>query len=262
MATRRKILVVDADPRAVAAALRRRGWEVQAVRDGSRALHLAVLRPPDVVLVAQDAPIVDARTFVRILRANPRTAAIPVLVTGTVADGERGELEDFLARPFDPDDVPARVEQVMRRPEAGRAVSPDAGLRGDLQEVPLVDLLQMLSANRRSGRLVVDRDGARAEIVLEGGQVTDAVAGTCAGEKALFRLLERRQGRFSFSPQPAAGPGRISRGLEELLLEGARHADEVDRLLPSLPGRDEVLALAAERGARGPRCGAAGRPGA
>src|SRR5512145_1618175 len=115
----RKILIADPDAavvRALAPALRQRGYQVHAARDGSRALQIAILRFPDLVLF-------DARSFVRILRTNPRTERIPVVLSGETVDVDRARLGTYLRKPFNQDEVLARIEQIFRRVEAAKAVS-------------------------------------------------------------------------------------------------------------------------------------------
>src|SRR5512138_348715 len=176
----RKLLVVDPDPgivRALAPELRQRGYQVHAARDGSRALQIAILRFPDLVLLDENAPLVDARTFVRILRTNPRTEHIPVVLTGERDDPDRARLGTYLRKPFRLDEVLARIEQIFRRAEAARAVGDSRDIEGNLAQIPLVDLLQILSSNRKTGRLVVEREGERAEIALAQGRILDARMG-------------------------------------------------------------------------------------
>src|SRR5512146_2072651 len=125
MAPVRKILFADPDPstvRVLAPALRQRGYQVHAARDGSRALQIAILRFPDLVLLDERCPLVDARTFVRILRTNPRTERIPVVLTGDAAAAERARLGTYLRKPLDENEVLARIEQVFRRADAAKAV--------------------------------------------------------------------------------------------------------------------------------------------
>jgi DNA-binding response OmpR family regulator len=244
----RKILIADPDPavvRALAPALRRRGYQVHGARDGSRALQIAILRFPDLVIFDEGCPLVDARTFVRILRTNPRTERIPVVLSGDAPDGDRIRLGTYLRKPLHGEEVLARIEQILRRVEAAKAVSGESReIEGNLAQIPLVDLLQILAVNKKSGRLAVEREGERAEIALADGRVVDAQMGSAAGEKALYRLLTRREGQFAFVPGPAPGAGRIDRKLEELVLEGLRQADEVARLLPSLPQPGDLVELA------------------
>jgi DNA-binding response OmpR family regulator len=250
MAPPRKLLVADPDPataRALAPALRQRGWQVFAARDGSRALQLAVLRFPDLVLFDERCPLVDARTFARILRTNPRTERIPVVVLGEHPDPDRARLGAFLQKPLRQEEVLARADRVLRRAEASRAVAGERGqLEGSLAQIPLVDLLQILGVNRKSGRLVLERGGERAEVQLRDGRIADAAAGAAVGEKALFRLLTRRDGSFAFHAEEAAGPARIERRTDELVLEGLRQADEAAALLPSLPGAADLVELAVD----------------
>src|SRR5512142_1421994 len=244
----RKILIADPDPavvRTLAPALRRRGYQVHGARDGSRALQIAILRFPDLVLFDERCPLVDARTFVRILRTNPRTESIHVVLTGEAVDVDRARLGTFLRKPFNLDEVLARIEQLFRRVDASSAVSAESReIEGNLAQIPLVDLLQILAVNRKTGRLAIEREGERAEIALDEGRVVDARMGAASGEKALYRVLTRREGQFAFVPAAAVGEPRIERKVEELVLEGLRQADEIARLLPTLPQPGEVLELA------------------
>ncbi len=247
----RKILIADPDPetvRLLAPPLRQRGYQVHAARDGSRALQVAILRFPDLVIFDELSPLLDARTFVRILRTNPRTERIPVLLTGEGEDPERTRLGTWLRKPLRLDEVLARVEQLFRRADATQAAGAAADLEGNLAQLPLTDLLQILSVNRRSGQLSVERGGERAEVFLREGRVIDARFGLAGGEKALWRLLTRHEGQFTFAPGEPPGPDRISRRLDDLLLEGLRQADELARLLPALPAPGETVELAVHPG--------------
>jgi DNA-binding response OmpR family regulator len=249
MASARKILLADPDPataRALAPALRQRGFQVHTARDGSRALQITILRFPDLVIFDERCPLVDTRTFVRILRTNPRTERIPVILTGESDDPDRVRLGTYLRKPFSEDEVLSRIDQVFRRVEAARAVSGESReIEGNLAQIPLVDLLQILSVNKKTGRLTVEREGEQAEIALRDGRVLDAALGTVGGEKALYRLLSRHDGTFAFVPgQLGEVAERIDRRIEELMLEGLRQADEEARLEPLLPKPTDTIELA------------------
>ena len=78
-----RILVAEDDP-AVAklyvAFAQSRGHELLLARDGAETLVLAVTEMPDLVWLDIMMPKLDGRDVLKQLKANPRTAAIPVLV--------------------------------------------------------------------------------------------------------------------------------------------------------------------------------------
>ncbi len=252
MAPARKILIADPDlgpVRPLTKALRARGYHVQYAPDGTKALELAVLRHPDVILFDDQCKLIEARSFMQILNTNPRTAGIPIVVTTSSRDtGElRGLREGFLQKPYNLDEVISRIDLLCRRAEAGRELRGDPReIEGGLGQLPLADLLQILSMNRRTGKLVLTHGQVRGEIHLTGGRPVDARTGSIEGEKALFRLIAWREGSFAFMPGPPHPSARIDRQMEDALLEGMRQSDERARLLSALPPLHQLLSVAPE----------------
>ncbi len=250
MAQARKILIADPDlssARTLSKALRARTYQVQYAPDGSKALELAVLRHPDVVLFDEKCALIDARSFLQILQTNPRTDDIPVVLTTTSSDVDHLRVfrEGFLQKPFNLDEVLSRIDHLCRRAEAARELKGDAReIEGGLAQLPLADLLQILSMNRRTGKLTLVNGQERGEILLSAGRPVNARQGDIEGEKALFRLIGWREGTFAFIPGPPAQRSRIDRAMEDALLEGMRQADERQRLLAGLPAPGQYIAMA------------------
>ncbi|HUB08725.1 MAG TPA: DUF4388 domain-containing protein [Myxococcales bacterium] len=245
----RHVLIADPDPqtaRLLAPVLRHRGYQVSAVKNGSRALEICVLRAPDLVLFDAACPLLDAQTFRQIVRANPHTEQLPVLITGSADLASPPSLRDgFLLKPFNADEVLSRIEQVLRRVDAARQTRRgDQGMEGTLAQLAVTDLLQVLGQNRKSGRLELSGPRGHARVHLTGGQVADAQAEGATGVKALFRLLQWKEGLFAFIPGELSQPGDIHKGVEELLLEGLRQADELPAIRAALPDPDAPLVLA------------------
>ena len=79
-------------------------------------------------------------------------------------------------------------------------------LSGDLQDLSVVDLLQFIHLGGRSGTLVLQRDGERAQVTLLRGRIVGAhTPGTELGagvvrqiEEAIIELVGWRNGRFHF----------------------------------------------------------------
>jgi DNA-binding response OmpR family regulator len=250
MATSRKILIADPEldvVRSLSKALRQRGYQVTYAPDGSKALEMSVLRHPDVVLFDDDCTLIDAKSFVNILQSNPRTGDIPVVLTTHDADVDlRTFREGYLKKPFNMDEVLSRIDHLCRRVEAARELKGDAReIEGGLAQLPLADLMQILSMNRRTGRLTLAHAQERGEVMLSNGRPVNARSGDVEGEKALFRLLAWKEGQFAFIPGPAPARSRIDRSMEDALLEGARQTDERSRLLKSLPPPRGRVSMAA-----------------
>lgn len=223
----RRILVADPDPaagRRLGPALRARGLRLQVVPDGARALEAAILSPPAVVIYDEGCELLEPAAFVRLLRGNPRTRSVPVLVVGT------GDEADLL-RPCSPAALLARLDPILETGE----------VEGRLSQLSLVDLLQIFATHRNTGRLLLRFPGSSGEIVLVEGRIHDAVGGGLSGEKALFRWLTRTDGSFEFHPGAALAPDRIRTSVDALLLEAMRQGDELAELRARLPA---VISLA------------------
>ena len=243
MSSVRKVLLADPDlssARALTRALRQKGYQVYSARDGARALELAVLRHPDLVLFDRSCPVLEARTFVDILRTNPRTDTIPVVVTASAEEADEAMRDGpgaLLRKPYNLDEVLAHIDDLLARAERARSEATEPQeIEGALAQLALPDLLQTLALARRTGRVTLRRGTERGEVELVEGRPVDARSGGAQGEKALFRLLSWVDGTFSFQAGPPATETRIERGTDELLLEGARQLDECRRLLETLSG--------------------------
>jgi pSer/pThr/pTyr-binding forkhead associated (FHA) protein len=107
-------------------------------------------------------------------------------------------------------------------------------VQGRLEEVPLVDLLQLLSTSKKTGAIVIK--GYRGgRVHLRGGKVVSAVIDadpTLTPKKALYRMVAWTQGGFEFVPQEGempAMPNEIAEGTEQLVMEAMQQADEMAR---------------------------------
>ena len=108
---------------------------------------------------------------------------------------------------------------------------PGAGeIRGDLAQVPLPDLLQLLSMGRKTGTLSVATSNAAGELRLADGEVVDAMFRRAEGMKAVIRLLGEREGAFHFAPDAAPALRRIREPISSILMDGTHQVDEIRRI--------------------------------
>ena len=95
--------------------LARRGYAVLAAMDGQAAVEAALRELPDLVLMDMGLPVLDGWEATRRIKANPRTATIPVIALtahAMAADRERAlaaGCEDFDTKPVDLERLCAKI---------------------------------------------------------------------------------------------------------------------------------------------------------
>jgi DNA-binding response OmpR family regulator len=117
----RKVLLCDDDPLLVDLVqyrLAARGWEVIVARDGGEALERLGEGAPAAVVLDAMMPVVDGYEVLRRLRADPATAATPVIML-TARKQETDVLRaldlgasDYMVKPFIPEELVARLARL------------------------------------------------------------------------------------------------------------------------------------------------------
>ncbi len=184
MVSHPRILVVDDDPTVseiVVKYLEREGFEVTAVGDGTRALEHARGTMPHLVVLDLMLPGVDGLEVCRRLRAISPVPVVMLTARGEEEDRVVGlELgaDDYLAKPFSPRELAARVRAVLRRTGQG------AGQR----------TVQAPGETLRYGRLEIDRRARELRVDTDLVNLTakefDLLAFMAAHPRRVFRREE------------------------------------------------------------------------
>ncbi|MGH9323948.1 MAG: response regulator transcription factor [Vicinamibacteria bacterium] len=173
-----RILLVDDELpilRAVTPLLRSRGYEVQSVVNGGSALSEMAADPPDLLIVDLGLPDMDGLEVCRRVRERSDVPIIVLSARGSendkVAALDLGA-DDYVTKPFGPDELLARVRACLRRAQSGIEQEKGTLVRSDLtidferhrvlrgdEEIRLTpkefDLLSFLA--RHPGRVLTQR---------------------------------------------------------------------------------------------------------
>jgi pSer/pThr/pTyr-binding forkhead associated (FHA) protein len=122
---------------------------------------------------------------------------------------------------------------------ANRRAAAPKSMAGSIEEIPLPDLLQLLSTSRKSGVLVVRSEQHVGKLFFRKGHIYFAsMEGqyNVSARKAFVRMLGWTQGGFELEPpDEAAVLEEIEDSTEALLMEGMRQLDEYRVQLEKLP---------------------------
>ena len=131
-----RILIVEDDrdiAELVGRYLDKAGFSTEILGSGRDALASIMKRPPDLLVLDLMLPQVDGLEVCRLVRSNEKTAAIPIIMLTARADeserivGLEMGADDYLAKPFSPNELVARVRALLRRvtrtPEIRAAMS-------------------------------------------------------------------------------------------------------------------------------------------
>ena len=119
-----KILIAEDEPdirELVAFTLRFAGYEVVTASNGEEAVQMAVKELPDLALMDVRMPRMTGYDACRAMKANPELKDIPVVFLsakgqeGEIATGIEAGAEEYLLKPFAPDQLTERVRAILTK---------------------------------------------------------------------------------------------------------------------------------------------------
>ncbi len=198
-----KLLIVDDDLESlklIGLMLQGRGYQISAAQSGLQALSKAVDERPDLVILDVMMPGMDGLEVCRRLRADPRTADIPVIMFSAKSDveakvaGFEAGADEYLTKPIHPAELVTRVEALLARAaRMGKKTGPllraktigFIGCKGGVGTTTVAaNIAVALAQGRAAGQKVM-------LIEFATGSSTLALQLGLAAQKGLQALLER-----------------------------------------------------------------------
>jgi DNA-binding response OmpR family regulator len=125
-----KIVIADDDPLVVellSFKLMQRGYEVSSLTDGESILDNLLGSPPDLIILDYQLSSTTTGEIIATLRANPATSDVPIIILSSawreqdVLEALESGINDFMTKPFSPNELLLRVDLALRKARQPRA---------------------------------------------------------------------------------------------------------------------------------------------
>ena len=238
-----KILLIDSNvyfSKKLSDALKVEGFEVVTSPQAAYALTMLEWNKPAAVLCATNLREMSAYEIAPILRADAKTAAIPIIAVGNGGDQAlmeafRSGCDEYVDRRRAPNDIAAHVRAFLLSRQEGfqptqMVPSSMASLTGDLSRMDLPGVIQMLNQARQTGALNINSDETDGVIYFDGGEVSHSECGLLFGDEAVVHILKSCEsagkGVYKFVYGTTAAHRTVLRSATDLMLDAMRELDE------------------------------------
>lgn len=254
---KQSLLLVDNDARSLRVlevSLKKAGFNVTTAVNGRDGLDKVQTAVPDLIISDTEMPEMDGFAFCEQLKHNAAWADIPFIFLTKESSIEhkiRGlelGVEDYLTKPIYIKEILTRIRILLQKHQRarmeGKRDAQKTQFSGRITDMGVVDLIQTIEINRKSGLIHVSAGSDRRAVVyFRDGKVIDAEVDALQGTDAVYRLLTWNDGEFEVIFRNVRRKEVITISSQALLMEGMRRLDEWGRLLEQLPPLDTVFVV-------------------
>ena len=238
-----RILLIDSNvyfAKRLGDALKQQGFEVVPCAQSAYALTMLEWNTPAAIICATNLREMGAFEMAPILRADPKTAGIPVIAVGGAGDRNlfealRAGCDDYIDRRRPPAELAAHIRTFLVSRQDGfqptqMLSTAETALSGSLSHLDLPGVIQMLGQSHQTGALHINAADADGIVFFEGGEIFHAECGAYFGDEAITQLVktchETSAGVYKFVYGATAAQRTVLRSATDLLLDAMRIFDE------------------------------------
>jgi CheY-like chemotaxis protein len=224
-------------------ALKQLGFDVLPATQAAYALTMLEWNAPAAVLCAMNLREMGALEIAPILRADPKTASIPLIAIGSGGDqalleAYRAGCDDFVDRRRSPEETAQHIRGFLLSRQEGfqptqMLPSSETALSGSLSHLELPGVIQMLGQCRQTGALHINASDTDGIIFFEAGEIRHSECGPLFGDEAVMQIVRNchaaGKGVYKFIYGDTAAQRTVLRSATDLLLDAMREFDEGQR---------------------------------
>jgi CheY-like chemotaxis protein len=238
-----KILLIDSNvyfSKRLSDALKREGFEVLSSTQPAFALTTLEYDMPTAVVCATTMREMGALEIAKIIHADPKNAALPIIALG---DGSQRALmeafqagcDDYIDRGRQPAVIATHIRNIIISKAEGfqptqMLAQADTSLSGSLSHHDLPGVLQMLGHARQTGALHINAAAADAVLFFDAGTITHAECGNLFGDEAVIHIVKScvqgGTGVYKFVYGATSAQQTVLRSATDLMLDAMREYDE------------------------------------
>jgi response regulator RpfG family c-di-GMP phosphodiesterase len=211
------------------------GFEVASVKTLEQARRSIAAASPDLVLAGLGKGGDEALELLAEVRQHEGHRNLPFVVLAPSPDriqrvrALRQGADDFLVKTADPEELVARVENILSREASRREAGPVSrrpGITGQIESLPLPEIVQTLAIGTKTACVSLVSDSRNGRIWFRDGKMVHAETGSEFGEQAVYEMLRWKDGEFVIRHGIQSAQTTIDKDPMFLVLEGLRRMDE------------------------------------
>lgn len=235
-----KVLIVDDNPHVlrllnITLSKAEEDYDIIQATNGEEALEIANRIIPDLIISDVMMPKMDGIELCWMIRENSKIPLVPFIFLTSFEDQEtairgfRAGADEYLNKPINRKKLLACTKDLLNRggnlKQAEQHTVEQKGFSGDLKDLSIVELVQMLNLNKKSGVLIIDSDD-KGQIYLKDGHLWASQHGDKTGEEAFYSLVAKIDGTFKFEITEIDIEQNVINSTMNVIMEACRIMDE------------------------------------
>jgi len=209
-------------------------FEVLTVKDGKAGFELARKTEPDLILSSLQLDKLDGIDLCFMIRQNVKLSSTPyILISDNINPEERinafrSGIDAIVETTISTRELITRIDTLIRRYEqlTDQEIKTNQSLIGKLNDFRLIEILQMLNLNQKTGMLKVYHQSYEGQIAFHKGKITWACLNSTDGEKAIQKMVFWEEGFFIYEKDRIHSDINIEKPTMKLILDCCQLLDE------------------------------------
>jgi DNA-binding response OmpR family regulator len=155
-------------------------------------------------------------------------------------------VKDVIRLPILKEEMKLRMERFFRAISNSEVEEQTVGMQGKLEDYNLIDIVQTLEQNKKTGMLIMYHGRDEGRIWFREGEIYDARFRNVDNISAIMKLMTWMEGDFTMTFTGETYERKIEVDNQQILLDAIQYLDERNQIMQTLPDQDEVLLISPE----------------